>query len=313
MIFEIALILRCDIHECMAVSDTLDWSLLQVFLSVAETGSLSAAARALGQTQPTVGRHIQSLEASLDVALFKRQARGMALTAEGEALLDHARAMRGAADALQLQAAGRESDLRGTVRITASEFVSLHFLPRMVAEARDTYPEIEVEIVATDRAENLLFREADIAIRMFRPTQLNLVAKKIGVVELGLFGSVSYIQKHGYPMTPADMAHHNIIGADTRSHMIDGFRKAGMEVDRHFFPVRCDTNTVTFELVRAGAGLGFGALPMVRRDPNLRAIDFGVEIPPLEIWLTAHDAVRRAPRVEAIWDLLADGLSDLTE
>ena len=295
----------------MSALTKLDWSLVQAFLAVAETGSLSAAARDLGLTQPTVGRHVQALEDGLGVALFKRQARGMALTEEGAALLDPARRMREAAQALSLHAASGESDLSGTVRVTSSVFVAHHILPRIVAELRETTPDIQIELAASDTTENLLFGEADIAVRMFRPTQLDIVAKHIGDVQLALFGAKSYIQRRGRPTTPEEVVEHEIIGYDRNDAMIRGFREAGMEVGPDFFPVRCDNNTVVWELVRAGAGLGFGMELAGQDDPLLTQIDFGVEIPRMGVWLAAHERVRRSPRVDAVWRLLSDRLAEV--
>lgn len=289
----------------------LDWSLVQAFLAVAETGSLSGAARSLGLTQPTVGRHIQALEADLGVALFQRQARGMALTAEGEALVVPAQAMRTAAQTLSLHAAGGESDLAGTVRVTSSVFVAHHILPRIIAELRETTPAIHIELAASDTTENLLFGEADIAVRMFRPTQLDIVAKHIGDIQLALFGAKTYVQRHGRPTTPEEVADHQIIGYDRNDAMIRGFREGGMDVDREFFPVRCDNNTVVWELVRAGAGLGFGMELAGQNDPLLTQIDFGVEIPRMEVWLAAHERVRRSPRVDAVWQVLSARLAEV--
>ena len=294
----------------MSALDKLDWSLIQAFLAVAEAGSLSGASRDLHLTQPTVGRHIQTLEQDLGVSLFKRQARGMALTEQGAALLEHARAMRAAAEALSLNAAGRENNLDGTVRITSSVFVSHYIMPKVIAELRETHPEIQIELVPSDTSENLLFREADIAVRMYRPTQLDVVTKCLGWVQLGLFGSKSYIQRKGRPTTPDEVIDHDIIGYDKSDAMIRGFREAGMQVDHDFFPVRVDNNTVVWELVRAGAGLGFGMVNAGRDDPNLTEIDFGIVLPKLEIWLAAHEAVRRSPRVDAVWKILSKRLSE---
>jgi DNA-binding transcriptional LysR family regulator len=296
-------------HRCMANSANVDWSLVQSFLAVAETGSLSGAARELDLTQPTVGRHVQALEADLGVSLFKRQPRGMALTRQGAALLENARAMREAAQALSLNAAGRESDLSGTVRLTSSVTVAHHVLPAVIAELREIHPEIQIELVASDTSENLLYREADIAVRMYRPTQLDVVAKYLGQVPLGLFGAKSYVQLKGYPSSPEEIVQHDFIGYDRDDSMIRGFRDAGMDVDFDFFPVRCDNHTVVWELVRAGAGLGFGMEQAGRDDPLLTQIDFGVEIPKVEVWLAAHEAVRRSPRVDTVWTVLSDRLS----
>ncbi len=297
---------------CMSALVKLDWSLVQAFLAVAEAGSLSAAARELHLTQPTIGRHIQTLEQDLGVSLFKRQARGMALTDQGKALLAHARSMREAAEKLSLDAAGNTSDLSGTVRITASVFVSHYILPPIVARMRESHPDIQIEVVASDTSENLLYREADIAIRMYRPTQLDMVTLFLGYVPLALFGAHSYVQRHGRPTTPEALLEHNIIGYDENRSMVEGFIEAGMKIDREFFPVRCDNHTVIWEMVRAGTGLGFGPVMKGREtEEGMMQIDIGIPLPKLEVWLTAHEAVRRAPRVDAIWQVLTAQLTEV--
>lgn len=294
----------------MSALEHLDWSLVQSFLAVAETGSLSAAARRLGLTQPTVGRHIQALEQKLGVDLFNRQARGMNLTEQGTTLLEHARAMREAAEALSLHAAGKNSDLRGAVRITASVFSSHHYLPPIIAELREAHPEIDVELVASDETENLLFREADIAVRMYRPTQLDMVTLHVGDVQLALFGSKRYLARKGRPVTFDDLLQHDLVGYDRNESMLREFRTAGYAVEREFFPVRCDNQTAVWELVRAGCGLGFAPLQAGLRDPELERLELGLPIPRLEVWLTAHEAVRQSPRVDLVWRVLAERLAD---
>ena len=288
----------------------LDWSLAQAFLAVAETGSLSGAARALGTSQPTIGRHIQAVEDNLGAALFHRQARGMALTDFGETLLEPARAMQLAAAQLAQTAAGGSSDLTGTVRITASLFVSHHVLPPVLAEMRETFPDIQLDLVASDQSENLLFREADIAVRMYRPRQLDMVTRHIGSVQLSVFAASSYLQRRGRPATIEEFLTHDIVGYDRNEDIIKGFRDAGMQVDRSFFPVRTDNQTVYWELVRAGCGIGFSHRSKVFQDPTVEELLLPIDIPPLEVWLTAHEKVRQSPRVARIWAILADRLSE---
>ena len=288
-----------------------DWSLLQSFLVVAETGSLSAAARKLGKTQPTIGRHVQILERDLGVSLFRRQVRGMALTDHGESLLEHARDMRRAAEALNLTAAGGATDLKGSVRITASVFVSHHVMPAILAEIREAYPEIGIDLVASDQTENLLFREADIAVRMYRPQQLDMVALRLGKIELGLWGASSYLDRAGRPTTLDEAMSLDFVGYDRNEEIIRGFREAGFPVTRDFFGVRCDNQTVYWELVRAGCGLGFGSIQAGMRDPLLERIPLELEIPKLEVWLTAHEAVRHSPRVDTVWQTLAVRLGEI--
>lgn len=292
----------------MSALEHLDWSLVQSFLAVAETGSLSAGGRRLRLTQPTVGRHVQTLEQDLGVSLFNRQARGMTLTEQGNTLLSHARMMREAAEALSLHAAGKSSDLRGTVRITASVFASHHYLPAIIADLRETNPEVDIELVPSDETENLLFREADIAVRMYRPTQLDMVTQHLGDVQLGLFGATRYLDRRGRPQSPEDLFNHGIVGYDRSDTMIRGFREAGFEIERDFFAVRCDNHTAVWELVRAGCGLGFAPVRAGTMDPNLECIELGLPIPRLETWLTAHEAIRKNPRVDLVWRALAAGM-----
>lgn len=292
-----------------ALSGT-DWSLIQSFLAVAETGSFSAAARQLGKTQPTVGRHVQMLERDLAVSLFRRQVRGMALTEQGEALLENAREMRRAAEALNLKAAGGATELKGAVRITASVFVSHHVMPGILAEIRAIHPEISVDLVASDQTENLLFREADIAVRMYRPRQLDMVALRLGEIELGLWGASSYLDRVGRPQTLTEAMACDFVGYDRQEDIIRGFRRAGYPVTRDFFGVRCDNQTVYWELVRAGCGLGFGSIHAGAADPTLERIQLDLDIPKLEVWLTAHEAVRHTPRVDAVWQNLAVRLEE---
>jgi DNA-binding transcriptional LysR family regulator len=290
---------------------SLDWSLVQAFVTVAEAGSLSAAARRLGQSQPTLGRQVQAMEQALGTELFRRQPRGMALTEAGRALLDPARAMQEAAMRLSVAAAGEEAALAGTVRITASVYMAHYVLPPIIAGLRRTAPEIAIELAASDSTENLLFREADIAVRMYRPEQLDVVTRQICEIPLGLFGAISYLDRRGRPRDTEDLLSHDFVGYDSSEQILRGMRAAGMEVDREWFPVRCDNQSANWELVRAGCGLGFGQRPVGRADPGLEEIPLVMQIPPLPVWLAAHEKVRRSPRVARVWDALAEGIARL--
>lgn len=288
---------------------TLDWALVQSFLAVAETGSLSAAARRLGTSQPTVGRQVHAMEDALGAMLFRRERRGMALTEAGLAILEPARAMAEAAGRLTLAAAGEAEEMAGTVRLSASVFVSHHVLPPILARLREEAPEIQLELVASDSSENLLFREADIALRMYRPGQLDVVTRHMGDIPLGLFGAKSYLHWRGRPRTLEELKTHDFVGYDRGDLIIRGMRAAGWQVDREWFAVRCDHQTTYWELVRAGCGLGFAQIPTARADPLLEEIDLPVPVPALPLWLTAHEAMRRTPRVRRVWDHLARHLA----
>ncbi|SFR46140.1 transcriptional regulator, LysR family [Yoonia tamlensis] len=291
--------------------ENLDWSLVQAFLAVAEGGSLSAAARMLNASQPTLGRQIKALEVQLRAELFHRQPRGYALTSTGADLVAPARAMRDAVQQIALTAAGQQARLAGSVRISASVAVAADHLPAIVARIRQLEPQIEIEIAPTDDSHNLLFREADIALRMYRPTQLDLVTKHLGDVALGMFAARTYLQTHGQPRGIDDILDHEFVGYDHDDRIIAGFRAAGLDVDRSFFKIRCDHHATYWALVRAGCGIGFAQRVIGQADPAVALIDLGFPLPKLPIWLTAHAAMRQTPRIKRVWDLLEQGLRPL--
>ncbi len=287
---------------------SLDWSLLQSFLAVAETGSLSAAARRLGASQPTVGRHIQTLEDQMGVALFVRQAKGMALSDEGRRMVDPARRMAHSASQMSLNALGATKEIKGPVRVTASVFTTHYQLAPIFADIRAKHPEIEIEVVANDASENLLFREADIAVRMYRPEQLDVVTRHLGDFGLGLYAAKSYLNRAGTPHTFHDLTDHDLVGYDRSEDLIRGMRAYGWEVTRDSFAVRCDHHAVYWQLVRAGAGIGVVQTSIADNEPNVVKLLPDLELPGLPVWLTAHQAIRRSPRVAIVWDALEAGL-----
>lgn len=285
-----------------------DWSLIQSFLAVAETGSLSAAARQLGRSQPSLGRDIRALEDQLGASLFERHARGLSPSETGADLLPHARQMRAAMNAIALTAAGQSQDLAGTVRITASVFAAHYILPPVLADIRAAEPAIQIDLIPSDDTENLLFRAADIALRMYRPTQPELIARKVANIEMGVFAAPSYLNRAGRPATPEDLRHHAVVGFDRNDLMLRIMGEIGWQVTRDFFAVRCDDQATYWELVRAGCGVGFTQTHIGRADPRVEELDLGLSLPPLPMWLTAHDLMRRTPRIARVWDLLFDGL-----
>ena len=289
----------------------LDWSLVQAFLAVADAGSLSAAARRLGASQPTLGRQIARLEADLGSTLFLRQPRGLALSEAGQSLLDPARRMQAAMQEFSLRAAGHDRAMQGTVRITASEVISHHVLPPILAALRAAEPGITIDLVPSDETENLLFREADIAVRMYRSTQLDIVTRHLGEMEIGAFAARSYLARRGQPRNVADLRAHDLIGYDASELVIRGMRAAGLEATRDWFALRCDSQTAYWELVRAGCGIGFGLRYLGLADPLVEEIDLGLAIPRLPVWLAAHQAMRQTPRIRRVWEALAEGLKPL--
>ena len=289
------------------------WHLIRTFLAVARTGSLSAAAAELGTTQPTVGRQIKSLEDELGGALFTREARGLKPTDLALRLMPSASAMAEAAHALDLAASGEDRRIEGPVRITASRVVSWAWLPPILARLRAEEPGITVDLEPTDRDSNLTFREADIAVRMHRPRQLALIARHLGDMPLAAFAARSYVERKGRPSGPSDLPRHDWVGLDRNPLLIDGFRQAGIDVRREDFATRCDDPLTGWELVRAGCGIGIGQAELGRRDPELVELDLGLPLPTLPVWLTAHESLRRAPRIARVWEALAAGLAPLVE
>ncbi|MEM6310693.1 MAG: LysR family transcriptional regulator [Pseudomonadota bacterium] len=283
-----------------------DWSLIQSFLAVADSGSLTGAATALGQSQPTVGRHIKELEEQLEAELFLRHPRGLSLAPMGEDILPLARHMQSAMAKISVHAEAGSARVAGTVRIACSVFAAHHVLPPVIAQLREAEPEISLVLQPSDDSENLTFREADIAVRMYRPQQLDLVTRKIADIEMGTFAAKSYIQRRGAPTTLQDLFAHDVVGYDQSPLMVQAMRDMGHHITPEAFAVRTDNQSAYWELVRAGCGIGFTQAHLGRSDPLVQELALGIDIPPLPIWLTARQDVRRIPRVDRIWQLLLD-------
>ncbi|NOC93994.1 LysR family transcriptional regulator [Ruegeria sp. HKCCD6604] len=285
-----------------------DWSLIQCFLAVAETGSLSAAARHLNRSQPTLGRQVQNLEDELGVSLFDRHARGLKLSEAGSQLLPMAQQMHSAMTAFSLAAAGQSQQLEGSVRITASVFASHQLLPPILASIRKQEPTIQLELVATDTTENLLYREADIAVRMYRPAQVDLISRYLGDVPLCFCAAKSYLDRKGRPKTPEELFTHDLVGFDANQEIIRAMREKGWPASRDSFATRCDLQSAYWELIRAGCGIGFSQVQVAQADPDVEILPLDVDIPILPVWLAAPQAMRQTPRIRRVWDLLAEGL-----
>ncbi len=289
----------------LGMTQPLDWTYLQSFTAVAEQGSLSAAARALGGSQPTMSRHISALETELGLQLFDRTSAGLVLTPTGTDLLQHARQMAEAASHLSLAATGRVQAIAGTVRVTASESMGVNVLPPILTALRRAEPEIAVELVASDQTDNLLLREADIAVRMYRPTQADVITRKVGTVEIGMFATQDYLERCGYPTTPEELGQHDLIGYDRSDQIILGFRGLGLNVGRDFFSFRCDNQEVTWRMVKAGYGIGFSRLDVGLAEPGVVRLFEHITMPQLPIWLTAHSELKTSARVRRVYDFLA--------
>jgi len=286
-----------------------DWWLWRTFAAVVEEGSLSAAARKLGLSQPTAGRHIEALEASLGVLLFERTLTGLRPNETALRLFEPVTAARRALAEAAIRAEGAQADPGGTVRITASTMVANYVLPGLLGPIRERYPAIALEIVPSDSAENLLLREADIAIRMFRPTQLELVTRKLGEIPLVCCAHESYLQRRGTPQSIEELKTHDLIGLDRSDLIVRTAREMGWDLKRDDFQLRSDSQTHLWELVRAGLGISFGQMPLIASTPGMRTLLPQLEIAPLEVWLTSHRELMTSHRIRAVYDALGEGLA----
>ncbi|PBB92458.1 LysR family transcriptional regulator [Mesorhizobium sp. WSM3864] len=285
-----------------------DWNLIKSFVAVAETGSLSAAARKLASSQPTLGRHIAELEQALGVTLFRRGRRGYELTEAGSALYGRGKAVSEQANAFSLLALGSVEAIEGTVRIAASEVVAACVLPQITARLGEEEPGIEVEIVASNQVENLLRRDADIAIRMVRPAQNELMARKVTDIALCICAAKSYLDRHGRPQKPSDLVDHPLVGFDRSDEIVRGLTAFGIPVSRSNFRFRTDNQIVLWEAVRAGNGIGIGQEPLASRDPRLEKLLPEVPLPELPVWLAMHRDVRTSMRIRRVADFLHEEL-----
>jgi DNA-binding transcriptional LysR family regulator len=295
------------------MASDIGWELYRSFLAVLNEGSLSGAARALGVAQPTVGRHVAALEKALGLALFTRSQIGLMATEAALSLRRYAESMQSTAAALERTAASQGTGVRGTVRITASDVIGVEVLPPIITSLREQHPDLAVELLLTDRVQDLLRREADIAVRMLRPRQELLVARRIGRIEVGLHAHKRYVARHGTPGNIADLAKHSLIGFDQTTAFVRSAGKAFAAWRRDAFAMRTDNNLAQLALIRSGAGIGACQAAIARRDDAIVRIlpkQFSL---PLETWITMHEDLRNSQRCRVTLDELVKGLQQHVE
>ncbi len=298
--------LQWDIHFCM---DQLDWNQLKAFLETAETGSLSAAARKLGLTQPTLSRQVAAIEQRMGVTLFERVGKTMALTTTGLDLLEHARAMGAAADALRLAATGRSEALGGVVSVSASDAVAAYLLPPLVQQLREQEPGIAIEVIASNALSDLLRREADIAVRHVKPEQPELIARLIRETAANFYASENWVKAHGHPRTAEEAARLPFIGSDRSGQFLAYLRQHGLPLTETNFSCYADHTVAHWALVRQGMGIGAMMDEIAQQTPGMvRVLD---EVPPVlfPIWLVTHRELRTSRRIRVVFEALALGLA----
>lgn len=288
----------------------ISWELYRSFLGVLREGSLSGAARSLGLAQPTLSRHVAELEKSLGVPLFTRSQSGLLPTEAALALRSHAEAMSSTAASLRRAAESHGDGVRGTVRVSASEVIGAEVLPPILAKLRQQHPQLKVELVLTNRVQDLLRREADIAVRMTEPKQDVLIARRVADVLIGLHARKDYLVRHGTPKKPGDLAQHALIGFDEQTAFIRSATRKMPTWTRDSFSIRTDSDLAQLALIRAGCGIGMCQVQLAKRDPSLvRVLHRQLELK-LETWIAMHEDLRGSARCKVTFDALVKALAE---
>ena len=288
-----------------------DWNKVRAFLATAEEGSLSAAARALGLTQPTLSRQVTGLEQDLGVTLFERGHRSMDLTESGLELLEHVRAMGEAATRVSLAASGRSELIDGHVSITATTMVASMYLPAVVELVRERAPGIELEITAASESLDLIRREADIAIRHARPEHGDLIAKRIGGTTARLYGATHYLDHIGRPKKPVDLADAEFVGFESPGTLVEHYNAMGVPVTREHFKVYSASSPVYLALIEQGLGLGVMTCDVAETRPALEEVL--PSLPPFDVpfWLVTHRELHTSRRIRLVYDAIAEYVGEL--
>ncbi len=308
----IANIRRPAIQKCMNwAAISFDWNQVRAFLATAEEGSFSGAARALKTTQPTIGRQVTDLEETLGVTLVERSVRGPTLTDAGQDLLEHVRAMADAATHISMSATAHSEDISGLVNVTATDLLSAQVLPGLLAPLRDTNPGIRVNIIASNDMQNLIQREADIAIRHVRPEQPDLIARHVGDFHAGLYASKTYLDRAGRPSTPREVAEHTFVGNPDPERLIAPMHSLGVPLRAENFVMSSGSGVVVWQMLRAG--LGITVLPDVLCDPDPEVERVLPDLPPFQfpIWLVTHRELQTSKRIRIVFDLLVRGFREM--
>ena len=284
---------------------------IQPFYAVAKHGSLGAAARADGGSLATLSRHITALENELNVILFDRRGDGLSVTQTGAQLFDYAKEVQIAGARFAGAASGQNESISGTVRISASPNVANFILPNILSKLNEEPPKVSADLVVTADDSNLLLREANIAIRMFRPFQSSLIAKKVGDISLGAYASNDYLTNRGIPRTLDDLGNHDFIGDDGGDHVNKKFKEMGLNIGPDFFRYRCNDSIVCWSIVLAGCGIGLCHNHYAAIENRVQRVLLEVPEIKLPVWLVSHSELRTSGRVRAVFDFLGSNLTRL--
>lgn len=301
-------------HICMGYgmdwsSIRFDWNRARAFLVTAEEGSLSAAARVLKMTQPTLSRQVAALEKEFGVALFERVGRGFELTPTGKSLIKHVRIMGDAASDLSLAASSKSQSLEGNVCISATEATAVFMLPPIIQRLRKAEPLITIELIASNKISDLKRREADIAIRAFRPTEPDLFARKVRSFIFNLYAAKAYHTEFGPLQTKADLKHADFVGFDNGHQFLDVLNQNGLDLSRKNFPITAENHSAHWALVKQGMGIGGMIEEIGEAELLVERVLPTLSFPMDDVWLVAHRELKTNKRVRRVFDFLANELS----
>lgn len=285
----------------------MDWGLYRTFLEIARSGSLSAAARTLGITHPTARRHLEELEHQLGGRLFTRSTRGLILTGLAERIVPEVQRIEASVGAIARLASERAGSVHGTVRISASEVIGNEVLPPMLARIRARHPGLTFELILSDSETDILRRDADLAVRMVRPRQSSLVARRVDTIKVGFYAHRNWLAEHGAPSSLEQLfAAPNFIGQDRRRTLADALKIDQTRLHQSLV-LATDSDVAQIAALRAGLGVGVMQVPLAAREPALVRV-----LPKLdhrmEVWLVTHPDLKSSTRVQNAMAALHDEL-----
>lgn len=288
-----------------------DWNRAKAFLAAADTGSFSAAAKQLRLTQPTLGRQVAALEKELGLVLFEKVGNTIALTPSGRSLLKHVRDMALAAEHISLSVSGHSQEIKGKVSISSSEIYGVEVLPEVLVKLHKLQPHLEIDLILDNRASDLNRREADIAIRNFRPQQAELITKKINARSFSFYAAPSYLEEIGYPKVLQDLANARFIAFMEKAPLIAGLKGCGLQLHESQFVFTTNSLLTQWQLLKAGAGIGIMIANIGDLDKEVRELLPGL-LPKMEIenWLVCHRELKSSKKFKFVFDFLFRELSE---
>lgn len=287
-----------------------DWNQVRAFLAAAEQGSLSGAARVLGQTQPTLSRQISNLEKQLGVLLLERGTRGLTVTEPGQDLLVHVRAMGQAALALSLAATGQSASIEGHVSITATNAFATYHLSRILKRIRIEAPRINVTVETSNKVRDITRREADISIRHAEPTEPDLIGKHVADMDARLYASRDFLNRHGRPASVDDCSDLDFVGFESATTLLPILNSLGFSVTENQFKISTASGTALLEYVRQGLGMSILTRDAEDLFPELERVLPDLPAIPVPIWVVTHRELRTSRRIRVVFDLLTEEIRD---